>query len=115
MFDKNPFFSKTKNVKIGFGACFPNTSLSKTKKQCLEKHCQPNRALTFDMILTRPSWPETFGSTINQTKVYWFDLKNKPKSKPESKTKSKFKKHRNSKSFYQNPEKRRTFNMNSPT
>jgi hypothetical protein len=42
-------------------------------------------------------------------------LKNKPESKPESKTKSKFKKHRNSKSFYQNPEKRRIFNMNSPT
>jgi hypothetical protein len=37
MFDKNPFFSKTKNVKIGFGACFPNTSLSKTKKKMFRK------------------------------------------------------------------------------
>jgi len=62
--------------------------------------------------LTRPSWPETSGSIINQTKVYWFDQK---KNQTIDRIQNKIKLKKNIKTqkllikTNQNPEKQRTW------
>ena len=62
-------------MKIGLRACLPNMPLR--QNSFYQNNCKPNRALTFDLTLTRSGWPETFGSTINWTKDHWFDPRNK--------------------------------------
>jgi hypothetical protein len=54
MFGKNSFFPKTKTVKIGLGGVCQ--TYSKAKENLQQKHCQPNKVLTFDPILTRNFW-----------------------------------------------------------
>jgi hypothetical protein len=60
-------------------------------------------------FFTPPSWCETFGSTINRTKVHGLTQKKKPKPKPESKTNQTQKK---TQKLYQNGSKpQKTKNM----
>jgi hypothetical protein len=71
MFGKNSFFPKTKTVKIGLGGVCQ--TYSKAKENLQQKHCQPNKVLTFDPILTRNFW---FDHKPNQSPLVRSEKKN---------------------------------------
>jgi hypothetical protein len=54
MFGKISFFPQTKTIKIDLGGVCQ--TYPKAKENLQQKHCQPNKVLTFDPILTRNFW-----------------------------------------------------------